>query len=488
MTIQKLIPDFEKYVIETQKKWKTPGLAVGITQNNKIIYRQGFGVKQLGTKDLVTPATIFQIGSISKSFTATLVAILVHEGKLKWHDKVIDVLPDFRMYDPWVTREFTVEDLLNHRTGLPFGVGLYLPFFGFDQNHLIHVLRYIKPASSFRLNFCYQNVPYIVAGKVIEKITGKSWESNLQERIFKPLKMTSSSANFDAFKNSPHSTHLHTWDGDQVIPIPMDWSYHDWIDVFGAGAGINSNIDDVLKWLNFQLDDTAANNKILPHAEKLRLHIPTTPANDQTLIMIDPKKWNIMTHYGLGWVCGDAKPCNIVYHVGGSLGNVTMAAFIPEEKLCITFLTNARLLHAVALLRDLYDRYFGQRQQNWSETIYTETQKTLVTEKKPPKSKIMHDLTKFAGIYHSDIYGNVTVKKNQGNLMLTIGPRKVKFDLVPWGNNTFKMLWSNEAIVPSFMGNNPTFANFVCNHNNQVITMSLTLLNYLDGLGEFKKE
>ena len=150
--INKILQDFENYIIGSLETWQTPGLVVGIVKDNEVIYKKTFGVKRAGVKDPIDTQTNFQIGSITKGFTATLMAILAAEKKIKWQDKVIDFLPEFRMYDPWITREFTIEDCFTHRTGLPPAAGLNLLSFGFDQDHLIHSLRYIKPDIEF--SFC----------------------------------------------------------------------------------------------------------------------------------------------------------------------------------------------------------------------------------------------------------------------------------------------------------------------------------------------
>ena len=172
-TLQKILADFEAYAEQSRKDWGIPGMAISIVQGDKMIYANGFGVKKQGEDDPVNENTIFQIGSTSKAFTAALVAMMVDEGKLNWKDKVIDYLPDFMMYDPWVTREFLIDDVMAQHSGMPGYASDLLSFIGFDRKHIIHSICYIQPISSFRSEFAYMNNLFLVAAALVEEISGK---------------------------------------------------------------------------------------------------------------------------------------------------------------------------------------------------------------------------------------------------------------------------------------------------------------------------
>ncbi|MEI6156977.1 MAG: serine hydrolase domain-containing protein, partial [Atribacterota bacterium] len=208
-SLKKILTDFEEYAEQARKDWGIPGMAIAIVQGDQLIYAQGFGVKKLGGSDPVDENTIFQIGSTSKAFTVSLVSMMVDEGKLNWKDKVVDHLPDFRMYDPWVTREFTIEDAMAQHSGMPGYAGDFQAFIGFDRNHIIHSLRYIQPISSFRSGFAYMNNLFLVAAALVEKCTEQSWEENLKKRILDPLGMTSTTFTRDGFVNSSNVAFLH---------------------------------------------------------------------------------------------------------------------------------------------------------------------------------------------------------------------------------------------------------------------------------------
>src|SRR5688500_14242530 len=183
--------DFDARVEAVLKASEVPGAAIAIVENGEVTLARGFGVRKLGSSAAVGADTLFQIGSTTKAFTATALAILVEEGKIRWDDRVIDHLPDFRMYDAWVTREITVRDLLVHRSGLGRGQGdlMFVPSTKISRADLVRRIRYLKPATSFRSGFAYDNVLYAVAGQVIEAVSGKSWEDFVEERILAPAGM-----------------------------------------------------------------------------------------------------------------------------------------------------------------------------------------------------------------------------------------------------------------------------------------------------------
>lgn len=171
---KQILQDFEQYAEKSMKEWHIPGMAIGIVQGDKVIYARAFGVKDLSNEDPVNLDTLFQIGSVTKSFTAALTAMLVDEGKFKWDDKVTDYLPDFMLFDPWTTREFQVVDLMSQRSGLPPHAGDSLYLLGYDRAYIKHALRYIPPASSFRSQYTYVNTLYLYVADLIEKFLEKA--------------------------------------------------------------------------------------------------------------------------------------------------------------------------------------------------------------------------------------------------------------------------------------------------------------------------
>ncbi|MBP6551457.1 MAG: beta-lactamase family protein, partial [Flavobacterium sp.] len=182
----------DELVENTLKSFNVPGIAVAIVKDGKVVLSKGYGIKSILTKEKVDANTLFGIASNSKAFTTTALAMLVDEKKINWDDKVTQYLPDFKMYNEYVTQEFTIRDLVTHRSGLGLGAGdlmIWPDGSDFTTTDIIHNLQYLKPVSAFRTKYDYDNLLYIVAGEVIAKVSGKSWCNFIEERIMKPLEM-----------------------------------------------------------------------------------------------------------------------------------------------------------------------------------------------------------------------------------------------------------------------------------------------------------
>lgn len=232
------------------KEFQVPGMAVGIVKDGALIYAKGYGVREAGKSGLVDADTVFQIGSNTKAFTAAALALLVDQGKIHWDDKVIDYLPQFRLYDPYVTREFTIRDLLTHRSGLGLGAGdlMFFPSTDITREEIIHGLRYLKPTSSFRTRFDYDNLLFMVAGQIIPAVTGKSWEDFVTQNILEPLQMDSCAANYGRIRDRSDIAAPHVSLEGKIIAIqPAD------LDSVGPAGTINCSINGMSKWLLTQL-------------------------------------------------------------------------------------------------------------------------------------------------------------------------------------------------------------------------------------------
>jgi CubicO group peptidase (beta-lactamase class C family) len=237
-------------VERTMKLFDVPGIAIAIVKDGKVVATQGFGVRKLGAPDKVDARTLFEVASNSKAFTAAALAMLVDEGKLAWDDPVTKHLPDFQMYDAYVTHEMTVRDLLTHRSGLGLGAGdlLWWPTTNFSTDEIIHKLRYIRPATSFRSSYAYDNLLYIVAGKIIAAKSGKTWGETIRERILTPVGMTATTTSVAESAGNPDVANAHSKINDRIaavkaMPVP---------NAVGA-VGINTNAEDIARWMNVLL-------------------------------------------------------------------------------------------------------------------------------------------------------------------------------------------------------------------------------------------
>lgn len=184
-------PGLDAYVQRVLASFDTPGAAIGIVKDGRVVLARGYGVRRLGAPEPVDEHTVFQIASNTKAFTAAALAMLVDSGRVAWTDRVVDRMPWFQLSDPWVTREITVEDLLVHRSGLPLGGGDLLWFHAdYPRREIVRRLRSVPLATSFRSAYAYDNVLYIAAGELVGELAGSSWDRFLHERIFAPLGMT----------------------------------------------------------------------------------------------------------------------------------------------------------------------------------------------------------------------------------------------------------------------------------------------------------
>jgi CubicO group peptidase (beta-lactamase class C family) len=221
--------NLEADVNRTMRTFDVPGIAIAVVKDGKVVAAQGFGVRKLGEPAKVDGQTLFEIASNSKAFTAAALAMLVDEGKLSWDDRVTKHLPDFQMYDAYVTHEMTVRDLLTHRSGLGLGAGdlLWWPSTGFTADEIIEKLRYIRPATSFRNSYAYDNLLYIVAGKIVAQKSGKSWGDTVRERILKPVGMNATTTSLAENAGIQNQANAHARIDGKIsavksMPVPKD--------------------------------------------------------------------------------------------------------------------------------------------------------------------------------------------------------------------------------------------------------------------------
>jgi len=474
-----ILANFEQYAEKSMPDWETPGMAVTIIQGDDIVYSKAFGVKTYKGNDPVTTDTIFQIGSTSKAFTAALVAMLADEGKIGWKDSVIEHLPDFEMYDPWVSREFMIEDLMAQRSGMPSHAIDSLVMLGFDRDYIRHAIRYAKPSSSFRSEFAYQNNLFLIAAELIEKHTEKSWEENIKERIFEPLSMSASTMDMKSFQEAKDVTSLHHRLGDEIVTLSKDWPYLHWTYVYGPAGGINSNITDMAQWLKFQVNNGVFDGEPLVTEENMNfMHTP------KTITALTTEK---RQYYAQAWVYRENTPYPIVWHNGGTTGCKTMVAIVPEAKVGIVVLSNlidSSLPEALAFR--FLDMYLGNPDVDWSAEMLIKMKEVMKKREAalpvPPEDALpVMSLQKYVGDYQNAVYGKIDISEKEGGLVLTIGPNKVEMYLTPWNRDTFSIYWPfyNDISEPG------GFALFQADPEGAMKSVTVTPLNE-DGCGVFE--
>ncbi|MCX5712424.1 MAG: serine hydrolase, partial [Candidatus Omnitrophica bacterium] len=465
--------DIEAYAQKGMRDWQIPGMAIAIVQGDEVIFSKGFGIKDINSKAPVTEDTIFQIGSTSKAFTTTLMAMLQDAGKFKWEEPVVNYLPDFMLYDPWVTREFQVWDLMAQHSGLPGYSADSVIMCGFDRAYVRSILRYIKPVSSFRAKYAYQNHLFLVAAELLEKLSGKTWEDNVRERIFAPLGMTNSSVDMDSFQRSGNAASLHVKSGDKVIVLPMDWKYMDWVYKYGPAGGINSNIKDMAKWIKFQINSGAVSGKQLVSQENMQfLRSPKT--------ITEADFEGHKAYYCQGWLYMENQPYPIIWHNGGTTGMKTMVAFIPEAKIGIVILSNLITSFPELLAFRFFDEYFGKSVKDTSAEALAKEKKEIEEAKaklpkKPEYPSGAMPLEKYSGTYSNPVYGKIKVEVKGDTLIVTGGPRPMQLVLKHWDKDIF----SESCPDFGFEDSGGVFARFEVGPDNKITGLTIDSLNQI---------
>lgn len=360
--------EIDALVTKAMKEFNVAGVAVAVVKDGKIIHEKGYGVKSIDSKQPVDEHTDFQIASNSKAFTTAALALLVEEGKLNWKDKVRTYLPEFKMYNEYVTENFLIEDLLTHRSGLGLGVGDLMSFpdgADFTIKDILTNFQYFKPVSAFRTQYDYDNQLYIVAGEVIARVSGMSWEKFVQTRIMQPLQMDNSAASYAGIKNKNNVAAAHSTESDKLKTIALFES-----PLTGAAGGIFSNVDDMSKWMLVQLNKGKYGSNLekqlfteKSQREMWKIHT-VTDANP------NPRYNSHFSGYGLGWFLSDIKGNLSVSHTGGLPGMLSIVTMIPDQNLGIVILTNTEPGGGVAfrsISQTITDRYLGLSDFDWIE-------------------------------------------------------------------------------------------------------------------------
>lgn len=448
------LEDLDEYVNKSMADWKVPGLAIAVVKDDKIIYAKGFGVRKLGEPEKVTKTTVFAIGSSSKAFTSAALAILADEKKLKWDDRVTKFLPDFELYDPYVTREMTVRDMLTHRIGLERGDQLWYAT-DYSRKEVLRRIRYLEPSSSVRSRFGYQNVMYLAAGQIIPSITSKTWDQFVAERIFSPLGMKNSGTSITTLSKSNDVATPHAEIDDKVIPIK--WRL---IDNIGPAGSINSDVVDMAQWVRLQLGKGKYDGKQLISAANIK-----EMQMSQTVMRLEGS-FNILypaanfLNYGMGWFLSDFNGKKVVEHGGAIDGMRAQVAMIPDENIGVIVLTNMNgsvLPHM--LMYRVFDDLMGKPKRDWSGEAF-KSYSVLLKAAKAAQAKALServkgtkpslDLKKYAGKYRSEMYGDTEVKFADGKLTVQFGPNYFG-ELEHWHYDTFQVTWRDPVMGKGLM-------------------------------------
>ncbi len=437
---QEPYPGLDAYIATSLLALKVPGAAVAIVRNDSVIYHKGFGVLAAGGRTPVDERTLFEIGSSTKAFTATIVAMMVSDGKMRYDDLVSTYLPDFKLYDPAASAQVTMRDGLAHRSGIGRGELVWLDAGG-SREDVLHRARFLRPESPFRSKWSYQNIMYLAAGEAAGRAAGTTWDDLVQRRIFTPLGMTSSSPTYRGVTTRNVAT-AHDMTRDSV----QRKSRFDAENIASAGS-IVSNADDMAQWLRFQLNDGVVNGTRLVSSAALReTHTPQMligagagpGSGEQTLF----------NTYGMGWIVQDYRHELAWQHGGNTPGMTAAVGMLPEKKLGVVVLSNMdHTPLSDALMKYIFDRHLGAPVRDYAG----EASARAIAQRRPDTTAAHKagapplPLSAYVGTFVDSLYGEATVALQNGHLAFTRGVQHGVLEY--WNANNFR--WSSNGSIPA---------------------------------------
>jgi CubicO group peptidase (beta-lactamase class C family) len=419
---------FEQRVEQLRKDIGVPGVAITIVEDGKITLAKGWGVRDITTNKPVDADTIFFTGSTGKAFTNAALATLVDEGKIKWDDKVIDHMPDFRMWDPWVTREMTIRDLLVHRSGLGLGEGdlLFLPNSTLSRKETVRRIRYLKPATSFRSGYAYDNILYMAAGQLIEEVSGETWEKYIHNHVFGPLGMKNSTDSDAEFQANPNHARPHSRNSGPIHGLgtqtPLDENATIAQNAAPAG-GLAISANDMSRWLLTQLGRgkiPGSDKRLFSEEQSTQMWtgvVPTPIRQFPAEFAATNANFNL---YALGWSISDYRGAKVVGHDGAVLGSQATVVMIPGKNVGIFIAANSEDGQIILGLRDeLLDHYLGFPVNQWPEKFHNwkmgrlnaAAKQVQAAEAKPAKIGPSLPLDRYVGEYTDPWYGTIKVSQ-----------------------------------------------------------------------------
>lgn len=435
----KPIEELDQFIENARIQRKVPGVAVAIVKDDQVIFAKGYGVCRYDQTEKVDVDTIFQLASVSKTFASAGLGIQVDQKKLEWDDEIIKHLPQFTLKDLYATRYATSRDLLAHRTGLPAFKGDLLSKLGFSSDEILYRIRSIEPASSFRNKAFYSNIGFFTAGKLLEHLSGRSWEETIQKTLLDPLKMTRSG--FSENLENSNVAFSHADVNGMIQVIPRDKSI-----LFVAAGGVTSTAKDMGNWMIMHLNEGFFDGKQLLKPETIKdMHMPSMVA-EVSFTELPPINDGSSFSFGLGWDNYQYQGKFIV-EKGGALDGVrTIVTLIPELKMGITVMANLNLTTLPELVRAKFlDSFLGKNDKDYVKDFIKYEQEIAAIVQLPQKPKdaqpFIYPLSQCTGSFTNDLYGTLDVSHMNNELTITIGPAKLTGKLLPWSNNTFLLKW-----------------------------------------------
>jgi CubicO group peptidase (beta-lactamase class C family) len=467
---KKISPDpvarYDAYVQQAVNDWRVPGLTISVVQDGKVLLKKGYGVRELGKPERVDTQTLFAMASTTKAMTAACLGMLVDENKLGWDDLVTNYLPDFQLYDPTVTRELRIRDLLIHNTGVGNADYLWASM-QIPSEEILCRMRMVRPSYSFRSGFIYQNIMYLAAGKVIEKASGMPWEKFIRTRIFEPLGMRRTQALFrevtDINRAKPHI------EINDTVKLVNSRTEEGLVDAVGPAGSVWSCPDDLTAWMQCMLDSGRYNGKrLLKSTTWAELFKPQTIVTDVQFYPTQQLTKPTWKTYGLGWFQHDYRGRRINFHTGSLTGMVAIHGQLPDQKLAVFIqgnLDHAELRHALMYRAfDEFGQFEGGTNHDWSTEfrhLYSGLKKQAkLAEHRVDSTRVLNTkpalpLTAYVGSYTDPLYGKADITLQNSKLHISFNTI-VTGRLDHWHFDTFQLVYDqfwNGTDQVSFMLN-----------------------------------
>jgi CubicO group peptidase (beta-lactamase class C family) len=439
------IQQIDDYAKRLMAEWEQPGMAIAVVKDDKVVFQKGYGTRELGKSEPVDPDTIFAIASNSKAFLTATLAILVDEKKIGWDDKVSKYLPEFQMYDPWVTSELTIRDLVTHRVGLETFSGDLLWYeTTYSSDEILKRLRHLKPVSSFRSRYGYQNLMFIAAGRIVEKVSGKSWCEFVKERIHDPLGMTRTTC---SVRNLPDNAAFpHNESGGKLRVL-----HRGNVDGADSAASLNSSVADLSKWIRTQLGRGTFEGKQIFSRERAWEMWQPYFARQLTEQFTRDNPGRNFSGVAMGWFTYDFIGRKIVDHSGGLDGMLSFTVLVPEENLGFVILTNGETPVFRIMMNRMRDILLDAPERDWNAEAKAQMARNrdrgAEIRKRADASRVQNtrpslELAGYAGTYSDTLYGDISVSEENGRLVMRFlpSPRFIA-DLEHWHYNTFVIRW-----------------------------------------------
>ena len=463
---------------QTLSRLDVPGMAIAVVKDNEIIHSKGYGVRSVSSGIPVTDSTLFAIASNSKAFTAAALAILVDRGLIRWDDKVRTYLPYFTLYSPYVSEEFTIRDLLCHRSGLDTFSG-DLIWYGttHSREEVVKRARFLEPSFGFREQYGYSNIGYLAAGLIVERLSGMTWDEFIVENFFKPLGMTMANTTISGYEKvngdfrskisddiaTPHNTVA----GKHVAIEYVNW------DNIGPAGSINASVAELCQWMRLQLGKGTLDGRQYWKEQRTYEMWENNTPKPVSMWQREHMSSRHFNGYGLGWELMEYRGAKVISHGGGYDGMISKTVLVPELNLGFVILTNSINSAPSCLTYEILDEFLMERnkkgrliepKEDWITMFegFKKEEEAAIKQAheadeaaRTKGTRMSLPLANYTGVYSSEMYGDVliTIDENPltpfGGLKIDFAPTALfKGQLTHWHYDTFELSWTTQMMLP----------------------------------------